>query len=552
MIRSKFVWALRCATACRTIVRRGVHATALGLIGLVHALAPAAVSHAQFGFLYEWDEPAGGAYASNANWTPSGIPDNNTEGARFSVNATYSVQLPASNVTVNSLAVAQGDVLLEFQTPPIGMPAYTYTANSLSVNSTTGANPRLVLARGPTNVNGSLTVTSTGQAILNVNDASLSTDGATLGASAGAAGYLGLNDQGVWSSTGTQIIGAAGSGELDIMASFRGVAELGQPVIYFPTQGTATTSAAVLGQNAGSGGVATVHGIWNTGNLTVGDAGTADVSVLANQFSVPSGVNVSSAGRLVSDTVSIAAQPGSSGTVNVTGFAFHFLAGIMASQWNIAGSLALGGTSVSAGGTGKLVVGELNSVSVAANMAIWSGGKLSIHELADLNVTGKARLNGTLEFVPSAAFNPQVNDEFEILTAAAGVAGTFDSTILPPLGAGLSWSVRYNPTSVLLKVVPGSLGDYNQNGTVDAADYTVWRDHLGSSTSLPNDDTPGVDTDDYNRWKLNFGETASGSGSGANANAAVPEPATAGLALVGLLGLACRRNRGRWDSLAAG
>ena len=33
-------------------------------------------------------------------------------------------------------------------------------------------------------------------------------------------------------------------------------------------------------------------------------------------------------------------------------------------------------------------------------------------------------------------------------------------------------------------------GDYNQDHVVDAADYTVWRDHLGSATALFNDDTP--------------------------------------------------------------
>ena len=70
---------------------------------------------------------------------------------------------------------------------------------------------------------------------------------------------------------------------------------------------------------------------------------------------------------------------------------------------------------------------------------------------------------------------------------------------------------------------PVLTGDYNTNGTVDAADYVVWRNNLGSGTSLPNDDTPGVGPDDYNRWRTNFGRTA---GSGSGAIVAVPEPAT--------------------------
>lgn len=76
------------------------------------------------------------------------------------------------------------------------------------------------------------------------------------------------------------------------------------------------------------------------------------------------------------------------------------------------------------------------------------------------------------------------------------------------------------------------LGDYNQNGAVDAADYTVWRDNLGSATSLPNDNTPGVGSDDYTRWKQNFGQTLSGASSVAT-QAAVPEPTTLTLLGVG-------------------
>jgi hypothetical protein len=90
----------------------------------------------------------------------------------------------------------------------------------------------------------------------------------------------------------------------------------------------------------------------------------------------------------------------------------------------------------------------------------------------------------------------------------------------------------------------GLPGDYNQDGTVNAADYTVWRNNLGSGTSLPNDDTPGVAADDYTRWKTHFDETG-GAGSGAtafaSALAAVPEPASQWLFGVAAIVLACYR-----------
>jgi hypothetical protein len=69
----------------------------------------------------------------------------------------------------------------------------------------------------------------------------------------------------------------------------------------------------------------------------------------------------------------------------------------------------------------------------------------------------------------------------------------------------------------------GLPGDYNENNAVDAADYALWRDHNGTATALPNDDTAGVGADDYTRWRTNFGRTA-GAGSSASAAAAVPEP----------------------------
>jgi hypothetical protein len=81
-------------------------------------------------------------------------------------------------------------------------------------------------------------------------------------------------------------------------------------------------------------------------------------------------------------------------------------------------------------------------------------------------------------------------------------------------------------------------GDYNQNGIVDAADYTIWRDKLGSGTALHNDDTDGVGQDDYTRWKNNFGQHA-GSGSIAN----VPEPSTAALLVSGCVVAMLARRR---------
>lgn len=93
-------------------------------------------------------------------------------------------------------------------------------------------------------------------------------------------------------------------------------------------------------------------------------------------------------------------------------------------------------------------------------------------------------------------------------------------------------------------------GDYNLDGAVDAADYTVWRDSFGLTGSLPNSDplasTPDVvDIEDYLFWRAQFGQ-----GQQANAPELVgaPEPATASLfAISAIVTLLSRR---RASSLA--
>ncbi|MEM9186165.1 MAG: dockerin type I domain-containing protein [Planctomycetota bacterium] len=56
---------------------------------------------------------------------------------------------------------------------------------------------------------------------------------------------------------------------------------------------------------------------------------------------------------------------------------------------------------------------------------------------------------------------------------------------------------------------PALVGDFNADGSVDAADYTVWRDALGDTvTPYSGADADGdgqIDVDDYQTWKANFG-----------------------------------------------
>ncbi len=68
-------------------------------------------------------------------------------------------------------------------------------------------------------------------------------------------------------------------------------------------------------------------------------------------------------------------------------------------------------------------------------------------------------------------------------------------------------------------------GDYNDDGIVDAADYTVWQDSwLSFGTGLPADgDNDGfIGNNDYDIWANNYGATQSSSSSAVS----VPEPSS--------------------------
>ncbi|MCI0334883.1 MAG: hypothetical protein L0228_16845 [Planctomycetes bacterium] len=154
------------------------------------------------------------------------------------------------------------------------------------------------------------------------------------------------------------------------------------------------------------------------------------------------------------------------------------------------------------------------------------GGPSRGTEYDALDVAGALTLDGALDVslvdLGSGVFAPALGDSFDILDWAS-LSGTFDTLNLPPLNADLMWNPSLLYTTGALRVALA--GDFNGDGSVDAADYVVWRKGVGVASTPEN----------YNLWRTNFGQSA-GSGATAggsafavanlsrSADAAVPEP----------------------------
>jgi hypothetical protein len=87
-------------------------------------------------------------------------------------------------------------------------------------------------------------------------------------------------------------------------------------------------------------------------------------------------------------------------------------------------------------------------------------------------------------------------------------------------------------------------GDYNNNGTVDAADYVIWRKNnglMGGATPAQGDGTGdgNVTVEDYNLWRTSFGN-GTGAGAliaGSASLQGVPEPSSLLLTAVGAIAI---------------
>ena len=226
-------------------------------------------------------------------------------------------------------------------------------------------------------------------------------------------------------------------------------------------------------------------------------------------------------------------QKHGAGELRIDGTAAGSVGNLVANAGTISGSGTVGGDFINVAGNvapgssaGILAVGGSYTQGEDATLSIELGGTTAGDEYDRLVVGGMASLDGTLNVSLIDGFTLAGSLGFDVLDASQ-VNGDFATLNLP---AGLTWNASDGTLSFSGGGV-GLPGDFNGDGTVDAADYVVWSDNRGagdeSALGGNGDGIGGVGQSDYLLWKNSFGNT-SGSGS----SAAIPEPAALSLLLV--------------------
>jgi hypothetical protein len=243
------------------------------------------------------------------------------------------------------------------------------------------------------------------------------------------------------------------------------------------------------------------------------------------------------------------------GTINLGGHVLDLNGGLLVNN----GTVRSGTVNVNDGSTAKgtgsydavhvtdggvFAPGDSVGFMTANSVSFDTGSSLSI-ELAgaapaqydQLHVSGRLSLGGTLDVSLISPFTPQAGDSFDILDWGS-LSRTIDYVTLPELGPELLWNTSQLYINGALTVTIA--GDFNGDGSVDAADYVVWRQGLDTTYTL----------DDYNAWRAHFGQTV-GSGEAlvadslARADAAIPEPGALWLALLGAAIIALKKRKGK-------
>lgn len=261
---------------------------------------------------------------------------------------------------------------------------------------------------------------------------------------------------------------------------------------------------------------------------------------------------------------------GTASTVNLAGYVLDDDGGAKMAAANIAaGSIAPGSTAILFNGTSNTAAnmqaawgnelnlvavtnwGSINLVNTGETIGLWD----SLGDYNTETVTGPGRTFNNAAAVltydsvspwPSSSTSANASSSYLINLGATGANGLAANGIVWAKAGAMGDTLSYTATLIPADVgdvdnsgldigSPGTVpfgsvvlaADFNSDGRVDAADYTIWRDNLNTATgaTTATGDANGdgaVNSGDYAIWKSQFGSTSSLTLAAEN----VPEPAT--------------------------
>jgi fibronectin-binding autotransporter adhesin len=355
-----------------------------------------------------------------------------------------------------------------------------------------------------------------------------------------------------WDMTSDLVVGVLGTATVNI--------ENGAAVINY---------AGAIGNSSGASGAVSVTGSGSTwqnyrnlnvgirgaGTLTISGGGAVVVGSPDNVRDVALGLLEGSGVLTIDDGV--LRLHGGNVTQGAGSATFNFNGGRLE---------GVGTYQVGAGLTqngGVLAPGNSTGITTIVGSYILNSGALEIELLSGSGVAGTAfdRLvvNSGVTLGVSSQLNlllgyaANVGDSFLIVDSknSAPINGTFANNDTPTAeyeSLRYSFSLSYaagtgNDIAVTVASV-ALIGDYNADGFVDAADYTVWQDAVGTTVAAyVGADGNGdgvVDEDDHAVWAAHYGASLE-----AAMAEAVPEPAGVVLAVLTLIAGGRRSLRSR-------